>query len=158
LARLGALAAADMPNGLISALVFGGLGAVMAFLVLAGFSPERKSAWESLVLSSGLAAFGVSFVLWRFFCSPDRLISTRRGGLVGVLTGLLAHPVAWYLTIVWSYAIGERSSLGDRMMNPLEGVPGCFVFALWSILLMGWLTVPAGGIAGWMLGRALRPH
>ena len=100
----------------------------------------------------------MSFVLWRFFCSPDRLISTRRGGLVGVLTGLLAHPVAWYLTIVWSYAIGERSSLGDRMMNPLEGVPGCFVFALWSILLMGWLTVPAGGIAGWMLGRALRPH
>ena len=57
MARLGALAAADMPNGLISALVFGGLGAVMAFLVLAGFSPERKSGWESLVLSSGLATF-----------------------------------------------------------------------------------------------------
>ena len=100
----------------------------------------------------------MSFVLWRLFCVPDQLISARRGALAGVLTGLLAHPVAWYLAIAWMYLIGERSSLGNRTIDPFEALTGCFVFAFWSILLMGWITVPAGGVVGWILGKVLRPR
>jgi hypothetical protein len=147
-----------MPCALVSSLGLGGAGVVVSYLVLSGFSPEGKNDWHSLVVSSGLAAFGVSFILWHFFCTPDRLISGRRGALVGALTGLLAHPVAWYLAIVWSYVIGERSSLGDRTINPFQGLIGCFVYAFFSILLLGWVTVPAGGITGWMRGRVLRPR
>ncbi|HTX37124.1 MAG TPA: hypothetical protein VME43_18975 [Bryobacteraceae bacterium] len=77
---------------------------------------------------------------------------------MGLLTGVLAHPVAWYLAIVWSYASGARSSLGERMLNPLEAVAACFVFAAGSIILTGWLTVPAGGVIGWILGKLLRPR
>jgi hypothetical protein len=83
--------------------------------------------------SSGAAAFGVSFLFWRIFCASPQRISGRRGALVGLLTGVFAHPVAWYLAIVWFYA----------------GM---------SLLLMGWLTVPAGGMVGWILGKVLQPR
>ena len=98
----------------------------------------------------------MSYLFWRSLCTPDSLVSARRGALVGVLTGLFAHPLAWYLAIVWNYVVGARSSLGDRTVNPLDGLAACFVFAFSSILLMGWLTVSAGGLAGWFLGKVLK--
>lgn len=63
---------------------------------------------------------------------------------MGILTGVLAHPVAWYLGIVWSYASGARSSLGERTVNPLQGLAACLIYGCLSVLLTGWLTVPAG--------------
>jgi hypothetical protein len=142
----------------IPALVFGGTGFIIAYLFLAHFSPEGKTDWHSLAISSGAAAFGVSLLFWRLFCPADQLISARRGALVGIVTGVLAHPVAWYLVIVWLYASGARSSLGDRTINPLDGLAACFVYAGFSIVSTGWLTVTAGGIVGWILGRLLRPR
>lgn len=141
----------------IPGLVFGVAGTIIAYLVLAPFSPEERSGWYSLVISSGAAAFGVSCLFWRIFCAPGELLTARRGGLAGLLTGLLAHPVAWYLAIVWSYVSGARSSLGDRTLNPLEGLGACFVYGGLSLLFTGWLTVPAGGMVGWILGKVLRP-
>jgi hypothetical protein len=143
---------------LIAALIFGGSGYVVAYLILSGSSQPGRSDWGPLVVSSGAAAFAVSCLFWRLLCAPDHLISARRGALVGVLIGLFAHPVAWYLFIVWSYLTGTRSSLGERAVNPVVALAACFVFAFWSILLTGWLTVPAGGIVGWVLGRVLRPR
>lgn len=140
----------------IAALVFGGCGAFIAYLILSRFSPEGKTDWHSLAISSGVAAFAVSYLFWHVFCASGKAISGRRGALVGIVTGALAHPVAWYLAIVWAYASGERSSLGDRTVNPLEGLWGALVYAYLSILLAGWITIPAGGIAGWVLGRILR--
>jgi hypothetical protein len=122
----------NVPIVLISALTFGGLGCLIAYLILPG-----KSDWDALVISSGAAAFGMSYLFWRSLCTPDSLVSARRGALVGVLTGLFAHPLAWYLAIVWNYVVGARSSLGDRTVNPLDGLAACFVFAFSSILLMG---------------------
>jgi hypothetical protein len=140
---------------LILAVVFGGAGYIIAYLILP--RPETRD-WHLLTISSGAGAFGVSYVLGRVLCSSSRLLSGRRGALVGVLTGILAHPVAWYLMIVWSYVSGVRSSLGERAVNPLEGLTACLVYACWSVVLTGWLTVPAGGILGWILGRTLRPR
>lgn len=122
----------NVPTILISALTLGGLGCVIAYLILFGFNPQGKSDLDSLVISSGAAAFGMSYLFWRLLCVPDHLISTRRGVLVGVLTGLFAHPVAWYLAIVWNYLAGATSSLGDRAVNPLEDLAACFVYAFWS--------------------------
>ena len=102
-----------MPSILVSALVFGGSGFLIASLILFGLH-HAGDDWHPLAVSSGLAAFGVSLVLWRFLCTPARLISPSRGAQVGALTGLLAHPVAWYLAILWMFMTGARSSLGDR--------------------------------------------
>jgi hypothetical protein len=71
--------------------------------------------------------------------------------VAGALTGLLSHPLAWYLAIVYHYANGAQSSLGEPTLNPVEGLGGSLLFSLGSWLLVGWITVPVGALAGWLL-------
>jgi hypothetical protein len=42
---------------------------------------------------------------------------------------------------------------GSKPIGPIEGLKASFVFAFFGLLLTGWLTVPAGAIAGWLLER-----
>ena len=133
------------------ALVFGGLGFGLAYLIVS--VRGRIGDWWPLVAASGLAAFAVSLLLWRLLCGSGRPVTWRRGALAGALTGLLAHPVAWYLALVWNYAIGQTSSLGDRSTNALESLAGAFIMTFWSLLIAGWLTVPAGAVVGFLLAR-----
>jgi len=134
-----------------SALIFGALGLVLAYLIVSGRTAGGE--WWSLVVASGLAAFAVSYVLWRVLSSPGRPFSARRGALAGALTGLLAHPVAWYLAVIWNYLRGNALFPDSKPIGPIEGLKASFVFAFFGLLLTGWLTVPAGAIAGWLLER-----
>ena len=143
----------EVCKGLIAAAVFGCLGLALAYPVVS-LAPGK--GWHLLIISSGLATFAVGLVLWRRLCAAARATSPRRGALVGALTGLLAHPLAWYFLILFNYLFGGPNSLGDQPLNPLEGLWGCFVFAFWSIFLTGWFTIPAGAITGWLLVRAMR--
>ena len=145
---------------MIPPLAFGASGFLIAYLLDARFSSQEKGDWYLFAIASGAAAFGVSFLFWRIFCRSRPKISGRRGALVGMLTGVFAHPVAQYLMIVILYASGARSSLGDRTVNPLarEALAGAFLYAGMAILFTGWLTVPVGGLLGWILGKALRPR
>ena len=140
-----------MISALRPALVFSALGFALAYLILAGHT--TGSDWWSIVVGSGVAAFAVSFVLWRVICSRDRPLSVRRGALAGALTGLLAHPVAWYLAVVWTYSRGRPLFPGGKPVGPIEGLPVSLVYAFFGVILTGWITVPAGAIAGWLLAR-----
>jgi hypothetical protein len=133
------------------ALVFGVQGFVLAYLIV--LQRWRVGDWWPLVVASGVAAFAVSFVVWRLLCGSGHPVSGRRGALAGALTGLLAHPVAWYLALVWNYLLGHTSSLGDTPSGPLESLAGCLVMTFWSLLIVGWLTVPAGAVVGFLLAR-----
>lgn len=73
----------------------------------------------------------------------------------GVLIGIASHPIAWYLLILSYWIAGARDSLGASMMNPLEAVAGAIIFALWSILIAGWITVLCGGVTGLLLLKFL---
>jgi hypothetical protein len=132
------------------ASVFGAASFVLASLIV---SERGRNDWWPLVVASGLAAFSVSLILWRLLCATSPPVSGRRGALAGALTGLLAHPVAWYLALVWNYLLGHASSLGDKPADPLQSIGGSFVMAFWSLLIAGWLTVPAGAIVGFLLAR-----
>lgn len=133
------------------ALIFGALGLVLSYLILS--SHAAGDDWWSIVVASGVAAFAVSYVLWRVLCSPGRPSSARRGALTGALTGLIAHPVAWYLAVVWTYLRGHALFPNSKPVGPIEGLRASFVFAFFGLILTGWLTVPAGAIAGWLLAR-----
>jgi hypothetical protein len=133
------------------ALVFGGLGFVLGYLIVS--QRGRVGDWWPLAVASGLSAWAVSLLLWRLLCATSQPVSRRRGALAGALTGLLAHPVAWYLALVWNYLLGHTSSLGDKPSNPLESLAGCLVMTFWSLLIVGWLTVPAGAVVGFLLAR-----
>jgi hypothetical protein len=133
------------------ALVFGGSGCVLAYLIVS--QRGRVGDWWPLVVASGLSASAVGLLLWRLLCATSQSVSRRRGALAGALTGLLAHPVAWYLALVWNYLLGHTSSLGDTPSGPLESLAGCLVMTFWSLLIVGWLTVPAGAVVGFLLAR-----
>src|SRR5689334_6696513 len=140
-----------MVSALRSSLIFGALGLVLSYLILAGHT-SGSDGW-SIVVASGVAAFAVSFALWRVICSPDRPLSARRGALAGALTGVLAHPVAWYLAVVWTYLCSRPLFPGGKPVGPVEGLTVSLVYAFFGVILTGWLTVPAGAIAGWLLAR-----
>ena len=143
----------------VRASVFGVSGFVLAYLIVS--ARGRIGDWWPLVGASGLAAFSVSLLLWRLLCGSGQPVSGRRGALAGALTGLLAHPIAWYLALVWHYLQRHTSSLGDKPVDPLQSFAGSLVMAFWSLLIAGWLTVPAGAIVGFLLtssrnGRTIR--
>jgi hypothetical protein len=69
--------------------------------------------------------------------------------------GLLSHPLAWYLAILWHYLSGDRASTGDEPLDPIMGITDSFVFSFWSLLLAGWLTIPVGAALGALLARWL---
>jgi hypothetical protein len=133
------------------ALVFGGSGFVLAYLIVS--TRGRVEDWWPLVVASGLAAFAVSLLLWRLLCATSRPVSGRRGALAGALTGLFAHPLAWYLALIWNYLSGQTSSLGDKHAGPLDGLAVSLIMTFWSLLLAGWLTVAAGAVVGFLLAH-----
>jgi hypothetical protein len=55
--------------------------------------------------------------------------------------------------LVWNYLLGRTSSLGDKPANPLHSLRGWLVMTLWSLLSAGWITIPAGAVAGYLLRR-----
>ena len=140
-----------MVSSLRAALIFGALGVLLSYLILSGHAVGDD--WWPMVVASGVAASAVSYVLWRVLCSPGRPSSARRGALAGALTGLIAHPVAWYLAVVWTYLRGHALFPNGKPVGPIEGLGPGFVFAFFGLILTGWLTVPAGAIAGWLLAR-----
>lgn len=134
----------------IAALTFGAAGALCAWPF---FRAADDAAWRLMVPFSGLAAF-ILGGLSSFTLLDDRSRHPRlRGVLAGVLTGILSHPLAWYLFIVFNFLRGARGSLGEEPLGPADGLLGALVLSAWSWLLAGWLTVSVGALAGIMLSR-----
>ncbi len=104
--------------------------------------------WPSLANSDG--AFVVAILLavalvgWVSWLGVERYSGRHPvlGGVgAGILTGVLAHPVAWFLGPVVA-----RSDLGGGSIFLLP------FMSIWSLLLLVWFTVPLGVIAGVMTG------
>lgn len=101
-----------------------------------------------MAVAAALASFVVGGLCWRLLIARPGQTALWRGLVMGGLTGLLAHPLAWYLLSLIFYAGGVRSSLDEPTLNPLEAIPGSLILAAGSILIVGWLTVPLGMVAG----------
>jgi hypothetical protein len=119
-----------------------------AFGISAWILAGNTGGWQIFVGISPVAAFLTGFVLWWSLMTLRPRISILFGLLVGALIGILAHPMAWYLAILWMYFSGETGSLGEAPLNPVEGVFYAPVYALPSLLIVGWLSVPLGLIGG----------
>lgn len=105
-----------------------------------------------MIPASAVAAGSAGMLTWRLFVASHGKPPRRRLVLAGLTAGVIAHPLAWYLFLVWNYFAGTTSSLGERTMNPLEAAAGALVFSVWSYFLAGWLTLPAAGALGWFCG------
>lgn len=134
----------------IAALTLGAAGVLCAWPF---FRAADNAAWQLMIPLSGLAAFIVGG-LSSFILHDERSRHPRlRGVLAGVLTGILSHPLAWYLGILFNFFRGARGSLGEEPLGPVDGLLGALVLSASSWLLAGWLTVSVGALAGIILSR-----
>jgi len=144
---------------LVPAIVFGSLGYLLAFWVIS--QRGEIGDWQPIMVSAALSASLLAAVLWRLLAGRERRMTRLRGGIAGACTGLFAHPMMWYVAFLWRYLIGGKSSLGDTPADPVQAIAGSLALAFISLLAAGWLTVPAGALAGWLLahflGGARRP-
>lgn len=138
------------------AVAAGALAAGVAFVVglqLIGVLalPASDTDWQGMPIAAALAAGLLGALCWRLLVGAATTRLLQRGAIAGALTGALAHPLTWYLLILYFYATGAQSSLGEPTLNPIEGVPGSLVLSLGSLLVVGWLTVPLGALCGALL-------
>lgn len=136
-------------------LIWVGIAAVIAGIFALGCSlwlfRDTPGDWGVMVYSAPLAAaMSMALLWWRFF-SRGRPVTMLRGVGVGVLASLLAHPLAWLLAIVLAYIADQRGSLGEPVVNPLQGIPVALLYSLFSLVLVGWLTALLGAAGGGLL-------
>lgn len=115
------------------------------------FGAAVGRGWGIMIPCSAIAASITGGLLWRWLHRPHAKPTSIRGFWIGALAGLVSHPIAWYLALVWNYFFGEGGLASDQPLNPLQAIPGALVFTLWSIPLAGWLTIPLGGMVGYIL-------
>jgi hypothetical protein len=134
---------------LVWSLSFGVAGLASALVFV--HEPVGKG-WQMLPYAAGIASLLAAWLTWGLM---RPMTSARRGALTGAVIGLLSHPPAWYLAILWHYLVGARSSTGDEPLDPIMGITGSLVFSFWSLLLTGWLTIPVGAVLGVVLAKRL---
>lgn len=141
-----------------AAVCFTPVGVLCSVFVLSLSSPdERGEGWREFPLHAGAAAFLTTLVVWWLQVARPGKPGVLRGAVAGLVSGLLAHPVTWYVMICWNWALillsirTDPSGDGD-LLNPLTGLLGAFALSLWSVILMGWITVPAGALVGALVG------
>lgn len=118
--------------------------AAVLFVVAAAVLVVPLFGRPSLSNSGGLFTIAillaVAIVGWMSWLGVERYSSGRPilGGVAaGVFTGILAHPVAWFF--------GPIIAQADLRGGSIFFLP---LMSVWSLLLLVWITVPLGIVAG----------
>ena len=136
------------------ALLVGGcfaLGALPAS-ALNIFLVDAQGSMRWLILTSVVAAFIAGTILWRKVFDLSRRPTFWRGAVVGALVVIVAHPLAWYLMFLLLYFAGD-SSFPARTLHPLGALGASLTASAASLLVLGWITIPVGGLIGGGLGH-----
>jgi hypothetical protein len=127
-----------------------GLAATAVALRFVGRLPADYYA--VFYLTAPLAALLVGPSLWWWAIIKPGRLSVRRGIGVGVLAASLAHPLAWYIALVLTLLMGERTiggiTGGVNVNNPVQDVFASLVLAGFSLIYVGWITALIGGVGG----------
>jgi len=126
---------------LINAALFGFISSLAGFLIV----PESHgNGWEYLWITTGAGGFLTAFLFSYFFIVLPKNFSRARLIFSGFFIGVLSHWTHWYLFLlansmrcIWT---GEFSS---TCPNPIEALMGAVYLSGGSLILLGWLAIPA---------------
>jgi hypothetical protein len=108
------------------------------------------------VAGAPLAAFLAGALFWKWLIRPDGPIAVGRVILVGLLTGTVSHYLAFLLVGIgmnlcyWTTG-GCVGSLGDEPASIVAMLTGALGFSFFSLLFVGWISVPVSIAIGLIL-------
>lgn len=135
-------------------LIFGGFCALIGTLFgLLVFLDAQVGGYRWFFIPVGLSAFLCGAAFWCIF--PERIPRHRLvwGTFAGALVGLVSHYFTWYFVLLgagicFRLAPGCTSTLLDPPANLLESVSFAAGLSVYSLLIVGWLTVLIGAGLG----------
>lgn len=127
-------------------------------------SDDYSYFWLLAMISAFLTG---STIWWKLIekAGPKSIVrgaSWIRGAIVGALAGVMGHYVCWYLVIVFfSFNNLFNGISADVMSRPplslLTALIGALTFTPFSLVFVGFITIPAGALIGGIIG-AWRIH
>lgn len=160
-------------RSLAAGLGFGASGALVALAIVVGFvgvtgsevlvaaDPEELAIAIGLPLAAGLGAAVAGAPLWWAIVERPDEPTAIRGGVIGAIVGVLAHPLMWLLfgvgAVVVLLVVGGVGALADNGLGGLEALIGWYaLFTLFGLLYTGIVTVPVAAGTGVVLAHIRR--
>jgi hypothetical protein len=145
-------------HGLIMAGACAGIGLATAILIV---YTATGDGYAGFLLASPIAAFATAALFWWWLLDRPAIHTKTRGAIAGALAGAVAHYVCWLLLLLGASACHAAlgactNSLGDGPMGPVDALWAAALYSLFSLLFFGWLTVPAGALAGALVAHSRR--
>jgi hypothetical protein len=115
------------------------------------FSPNYRWLYVGAVLSTAV----IGPLVWWLLYRRDLAAPKGRGIAAGMIAALLCHPFVWASALFFSQAFSSGSFmwLDKDQVNATHPLALVGQLSLISLLYMGWITVIAGGVGGWLLEK-----
>lgn len=142
------------------------IAAALSLVFVAMVLPLSFNGPEILLIVLGLifflavvpvAGLLVGLPMWWLFVARPRRMTRRRGMLLGVLSGLVTHPLVWIGCLLLLSLLNVVNLLPELTSTSPLGLPVDLPLVLvlplsvLSLILVGWITAAVGGIAGGLL-------
>ncbi len=135
--------------------VFAGLAFGLSGLLAVLFTFKRvPSAFSGMIMLqyiTPLAPFLTGTFFWWLLVSRTKRITIARGVWVGMLIGMLSHFFAWYAALLVSPVPAVQNVPGAQMPSLTQYLLIGLGNSVMSIIGIGWITVPGGGLLGGIL-------
>ncbi len=119
------------------------------------------NGYQTFLLVAPVAAFLSGVFAWWLIMERVYRPGIPRAAFAGALAALLGHYLCWYLLFLVNflqhvlYHVGD--SVGGPPVGPIAALFAAGVYSLFSLLILGWVTVAAGAILGAVFGAVQRP-
>lgn len=134
---------------LLRAALVSGAGGFAAVVLL---FRERAAASTDIpvgliAVSASLACFLLGMIFWSWLIILSGRADWWRGLVMGALTGILGHPLTWYIVALLLYFSGAEGPSGEPTLGPGAAVGSSLLLGLASLYMVGWMTLPLAVIA-----------
>lgn len=146
-------------RALVAGLI-AGLAGLAVSAVLAGMATGQ--GYGVFMLAAPAAGVVAGSALWWWLVARSGRFGLWRGALAGLLIVVAGHGLTWLFVMLgswtcWALTGDCLSSLGEPPIDPLNALWAAPAMGLLSLLVTGWVTLPAGILLGYVLARLQRP-